>query len=98
MPETGRTGKRVCANLRPELIIAIFRERRDKLILQLRRNTQGADERWRKSFNGYPLTTGCGDRILYLEATQRWLEVRELLASVSPTLFVVDPGAASATA
>ena len=33
----------------------------------------GADESWRKSFNGYPLTTGCGDRILYLEPpNHRW--------------------------
>jgi len=34
---------------------------------------KGADERWRKSLNGYPLTTGCGDRTLYLEAPNcRW--------------------------
>jgi len=59
---------------------------------------KGADERWRKSFNGYPLTTGCGDRILYPEHPTRSLEVRGLQASVSPTLFVEDPGAASATA
>jgi hypothetical protein len=33
----------------------------------------GAGERWRKSFSGYPLTTGCGNRILYLEAPNcRW--------------------------
>ena len=34
---------------------------------------KGAGERWRKSLNGYPLTTGCGDRILYLDAPNcRW--------------------------
>jgi len=34
---------------------------------------RGAGERWRKSFSGYPLTTGCGSRILYLEAPDcRW--------------------------
>jgi hypothetical protein len=34
---------------------------------------RGAGERWRKSFSGYPLTTGCGNRILYLEAPDcRW--------------------------
>jgi hypothetical protein len=62
------------------------------------RNTTERRREVGKSFNGHPLTTGCGDRILYLEATQRSLEVRELLASVSPTLSVVDPGADSAAA
>src|SRR6266446_7208920 len=35
--------------------------------------SRGAGERWRKSFSGYPLTTSCGNRILYLEAPNcRW--------------------------
>jgi hypothetical protein len=84
MPETGRTGKRMYASPCRGPTTSTFRtEHRDSpLIIAssangsasdpatiIRQNT-GRRREVGKSFNGYPLTTGRGDRILYLEATQ----------------------------
>ncbi len=52
---------------------------------------RGAGERWRKSFSGDPLTTGCVRPHPVPRSNQPPLEVRELQASVSPAPFVVDP-------
>jgi hypothetical protein len=90
MPETARTGKRICeyANLwgqrrrsrqRTELdgVIGITgcsgsatsdASHSDLTNGHKPEHYKGAGERRRKSFSGYPLTTGCGDRIPYLEA------------------------------
>jgi hypothetical protein len=60
--------------------------------------SRGAGERWRKSFSGCPLTTGCGNRILYLEAPNcRW-RFESFRPQSRRRPLSSTPGVASATA
>src|SRR5882672_5498888 len=58
--------------------------------------SRGAGERWRKSFQRLPADDKLRKPHPVPRSTQLLLVVRELQASVSPTPFVADPGAASA--
>ena len=59
---------------------------------------RGAGERWRKILQRLPADDRLRKPHPVPRSTRLSLEVRELQASVSPTPFVADPGAASATA
>jgi len=59
------------------------------------RKPLGAGERWHKSSNGYPADDRLRKPHPVPRTTSTALQVRELQASVSPTPFVIDPGAAS---